>query len=95
MPASVPVVLCAKGIERDTGRLLSSVAEEILPDKPDRRTFRARASPPMLRAGLPTAVVVAAHDGDLARGLGRAALGAAIPLLLDPTIWSASKSAAR
>ncbi|MFC6490960.1 2-dehydropantoate 2-reductase N-terminal domain-containing protein, partial [Nitratireductor sp. GCM10026969] len=30
----VPVVLCAKGIERDTGRLMSEVAREVLPQNP-------------------------------------------------------------
>ncbi|MGD9913447.1 MAG: 2-dehydropantoate 2-reductase N-terminal domain-containing protein, partial [Rhizobiaceae bacterium] len=32
VPRGVPVVLCAKGIERTTGKRLSAVAEELLPD---------------------------------------------------------------
>jgi glycerol-3-phosphate dehydrogenase (NAD(P)+) len=64
----VPVVLCAKGIERDTGRLLSSVAEESLPGNP----VAALSGPSFatdVAAGLPTAVVVAARHGDLAADL--------------------------
>ncbi|GLS30224.1 glycerol-3-phosphate dehydrogenase (NAD(P)+) [Mesorhizobium albiziae] len=64
----VPVVLCAKGIERDTGRLLSSVAEELLPHNP----VAALSGPSFatdVAAGLPTAVVVAARNGDLAADL--------------------------
>lgn len=64
IPQGVPVVLCAKGIERDTGRLLSSVAEEILPENP----IAALSGPSFatdVARGLPTAVVVAARDGNL------------------------------
>ncbi len=68
VPADIPVVLCAKGIERDTGRLLSSVAEEILPENP----IAALSGPSFatdVARGLPTAVVVAARNGDLAAEL--------------------------
>jgi len=34
MPKGVPIVLCAKGIERDTGALLSAIVEEIVPENP-------------------------------------------------------------
>ncbi len=65
IPPGIPVVLCAKGIERDTGRLLSSVAEEMLPQNP----IAALSGPSFasdVARGLPTAVVVAARDADLA-----------------------------
>ncbi|MGE0281684.1 MAG: NAD(P)H-dependent glycerol-3-phosphate dehydrogenase [Rhizobiaceae bacterium] len=65
IPAEAPVVLCAKGIERSTGELLSSIAREILPDNPI-----AALSGPSFAAdvakSLPTAVVVAADTEDLA-----------------------------
>lgn len=68
MPAGIPLVLCAKGIERETGALLSSIVAEILPDNPV-----AILSGPSFAAdvarGLPTAVVVAARDNDLAMQL--------------------------
>ncbi|MCA0276034.1 MAG: NAD(P)-dependent glycerol-3-phosphate dehydrogenase [Proteobacteria bacterium] len=57
----VPLVLCAKGIERDTGRLLSDIAAEILPQNP----VAALSGPSFatdVSRGLPTAVVVAAED---------------------------------
>ncbi|RWC95918.1 MAG: glycerol-3-phosphate dehydrogenase, partial [Mesorhizobium sp.] len=34
VPSGVPLVLCAKGIERDTGALLSAIVEEALPNNP-------------------------------------------------------------
>lgn len=68
MPAGIPFVLCAKGIERETGALLSSIVAELLPDNPV-----AILSGPSFAAdvarGLPTAVVVAARDNDLAMQL--------------------------
>lgn len=57
----VPLVLCAKGIERDTGTLLSDIAGEILPGNP----VAALSGPSFatdVSRGLPTAVVVAARD---------------------------------
>ncbi|MEZ5839161.1 MAG: NAD(P)H-dependent glycerol-3-phosphate dehydrogenase [Hyphomicrobiales bacterium] len=63
-----PVVLCAKGIERETGKLLSEIIAETLPmavpavlSGPSFATDVAR--------NLPTAVTVAAGDLTLARAL--------------------------
>ncbi len=64
----VPLVLCAKGIERETGRLMSDVAAETLPGFPV-----AALSGPSFAAdvarGLPTAVTIAANDAALAGDL--------------------------
>ncbi len=61
VPVHVPLVLCAKGIEGSSGKLLSQIAGEILPQNPV-----AALSGPSFAAdvarGLPTAVVVAAQD---------------------------------
>lgn len=68
LAAAIPVVLCAKGIERDTGALLSSIAGEILPDSP----IAALSGPSFatdVAKGLPTAVVVAAREETLAAEL--------------------------
>ncbi|EKF18930.1 NAD(P)H-dependent glycerol-3-phosphate dehydrogenase [Nitratireductor pacificus] len=68
LPQGVPVVLCAKGIERETGRLLSEIAAEILPKNP----VAALSGPSFatdLARGLPTAVTVAANDAALAARL--------------------------
>lgn len=66
-----PVVLCSKGIERDSGLLLSDVLAEILP-----QANVAALSGPSFAAdvagGLPTAVTVAAGDADLADALAKA-----------------------
>ncbi|MHA6642507.1 NAD(P)H-dependent glycerol-3-phosphate dehydrogenase [Mesorhizobium sp. A623] len=68
MPKNIPLVLCAKGIERDTGALLSAIVGEFLPKNPI-----AALSGPSFAAdvakGLPTAVVVAARDDALAGDL--------------------------
>ncbi|UVK57019.1 NAD(P)H-dependent glycerol-3-phosphate dehydrogenase [Mesorhizobium sp. AR02] len=68
MPPGIPLVLCAKGIERDTGALLSAIVEEILPRNP----IAALSGPSFatdVARGLPTAVVVAAGDETLAADL--------------------------
>lgn len=64
----IPLVLCAKGIERDTGMLMSQLAAELLPQTP----IAALSGPSFasdVAAGLPTAVTVAASDEMLAADL--------------------------
>ncbi|MBU0583374.1 MAG: NAD(P)H-dependent glycerol-3-phosphate dehydrogenase [Alphaproteobacteria bacterium] len=66
----VPVVLCAKGIEHDSGLLLSEIAETLLPGNP----VGALSGPSFaadVAKGLPTAVVIAARDAALAAGLAQ------------------------
>ena len=62
IPQSAPVVLCAKGIERDTGRLMSEVVADVLPH----HRIAALSGPSFatdVARGLPTAVTVACEDG--------------------------------
>lgn len=68
MPKSAPLVLCAKGIERDTGSLLSAIVEEILPETPVAALSGPSFATDVAR-GLPTAVVVAAREEGLATEL--------------------------
>ncbi|MFB9982119.1 NAD(P)H-dependent glycerol-3-phosphate dehydrogenase [Mesorhizobium kowhaii] len=68
MPPGIPLVLCAKGIERDTGALLSAIVEEILPQNPVAALSGPSFATDVAR-GLPTAVVVAARDEALAADL--------------------------
>ena len=68
IPTGVPVVLCAKGIERDTGRLMSEITTEVLPANP----VAALSGPSFaidVARGLPTAVTVAAASEPLAQEL--------------------------
>lgn len=69
----VPVVLCAKGVELTTGRLMSELVAEELPGAPlavlSGPTFAAEVG-----KGLPTAITLAAADPALANRLA-AALG--------------------
>ncbi len=66
LPASLPVLLCAKGIEAESLKTMSEVARETLGDTP-----LAVLSGPSFAAevarGLPAAVTIAAHDPALAR----------------------------
>ncbi|UDL87588.1 NAD(P)-dependent glycerol-3-phosphate dehydrogenase [Mesorhizobium sp. PAMC28654] len=68
VPKGVPIVLCAKGIERDTGALLSAIVEEILPENPVAALSGPSFATDVAR-GLPTAVVVAARDNGMAANL--------------------------
>jgi glycerol-3-phosphate dehydrogenase (NAD(P)+) len=70
MPAGAPVVLCAKGIEHDTGLLLSQIAGELLPGNP----VAALSGPSFaadLANGLPTAVVIGAREEPMAAALAQ------------------------
>ncbi|MGF1591769.1 MAG: NAD(P)H-dependent glycerol-3-phosphate dehydrogenase [Kiloniellaceae bacterium] len=62
--AAVPVVLCAKGIEAVSGLLMTEVAGEVLPGRPQAvlsgPTFAAEVA-----RGLPTAVTLACADAAL------------------------------
>lgn len=70
----VPVVICAKGIERQTSRLLTEVLEAALPGHPV-----AMLSGPGFAAdiakGLPTAMAIAAQELSLAEQLAKAISG--------------------
>lgn len=71
VPGRMPIILCAKGIEKSTGKLMSAVVKDCLPDNPV-----AALSGPSFAAdvarGLPTAVTVAADDGNFAGELAAA-----------------------
>ena len=82
----VPVVLCAKGVELSTGRLMSELVEEELPGSPlavlSGPTFAIEVA-----RGLPTAITLASTDGALAQSLA-AALGGPMfrPYVTDDVI---------
>lgn len=70
--AGLPVVICAKGVERGSGKLMTEVAAETLP----RATIAILSGPTFaaeVARGLPTAVTLAAPDAigaQLAQALG-------------------------
>lgn len=74
LKAGVPVVICAKGIEKQSSRLLTEVLEKALPNHPI-----AVLSGPGFAAdiakGLPTAMSVAAQDLAAAEHLAKAISG--------------------
>jgi len=66
-----PMIICSKGIELDTGKLMNEVAEETIPGANlavlSGPTFAAEVA-----RGLPTAVTLACADADTAAGLATA-----------------------
>ena len=70
-PRGAPIIICAKGIERQTGLFPSQIIAELLPDNPP-----AILSGPSFAAdvakGLPTAVTLAAEDSARAADLALA-----------------------
>ncbi len=74
LAAGVPVVLCAKGIEQGSGKLMSEVAAEELPGTP----LAVLSGPSFaveVARGLPTAVTLACADEGLAQTLIEAVAG--------------------
>ncbi|TFF18079.1 NAD(P)-dependent glycerol-3-phosphate dehydrogenase [Jiella endophytica] len=70
LAAEATLVLCAKGIARETGRFMSEIVAKALPDHP----LAALSGPSFasdVARGLPTAVTVAAGDAAEADGLAR------------------------
>ena len=67
-PKSAPIVLCAKGIEGTTGKLMSAVVNDCWPGNPAAALSGPSFAIDVAR-GLPTAVTVAAEDMSLAADL--------------------------
>ena len=71
LPAETPLVICSKGIEIETGLMLSDVIKEILPKQPvavmTGPTFASE-----IARGLPSAVTIAAESEHLAKDLQEA-----------------------
>jgi glycerol-3-phosphate dehydrogenase (NAD(P)+) len=64
----VPVALCAKGVELDSGKLMTEVAAEVLPGRPVAVISGPTLAPEVAR-DLPTAVTVAAADETVGRAV--------------------------
>lgn len=69
LPETAPVVLCSKGIERDTGSFMSAVAQEALPPGRAVAVLSGPSFASDVARGLPTAVTLAAADAEIAAGL--------------------------
>jgi len=71
-PAGVPAVICAKGIERDTGALMSEVAAAELPAGTPLAVLSGPTFAAEVARGQPTAVTIACADHGLGERLGTA-----------------------
>ncbi|MDR7115067.1 NAD(P)H-dependent glycerol-3-phosphate dehydrogenase [Caulobacter sp. BE254] len=71
LKAGVPVVLCSKGVEQGTLKLMSEVAAEVLPGAPIAVLSGPSFAGEVAR-GLPTAVTLACEDEGLGRRIGEA-----------------------
>lgn len=74
LPAACPLVVCAKGIERDTGAFMSEVAEDVRPGAP----LAVLSGPSFasdIARGLPTAVTLACRNEGMAERLATALSG--------------------
>ena len=67
---AVPIVVAAKGIEQTTGKFMSDVISEILPQNPAALLSGPSFATDVAR-GLPTAVTLAAKDDGLARKIAQ------------------------
>ncbi len=85
LPEGVPVVVCAKGIERTSGLFLSEVVAAVLPKNPP-AVLSGPSFAMEVAAGLPTAVTLAAHDAGLAATLAGALAGPAFRLYTSSDI---------
>jgi glycerol-3-phosphate dehydrogenase (NAD(P)+) len=71
LKAGVPVVLCSKGVEQGTLKLMSDVAAEVLPSQPIAVLSGPSFAGEVAR-GLPTAVTLACEDEALGQKIGQA-----------------------
>lgn len=68
IPSGIPLVLCAKGIERESGKLPSQIVATLFADNPVAALSGPSFATDVAR-GLPTAVTVAAHDASVSHRL--------------------------
>jgi glycerol-3-phosphate dehydrogenase (NAD(P)+) len=71
LKSDVPVVVCSKGIERDTGKLLGDVIDEVSP-LGQRAVLTGPSFAADVARGLPTALTLACHNETLGRALAAA-----------------------
>ncbi|RDI62087.1 NAD(P)H-dependent glycerol-3-phosphate dehydrogenase [Microvirga subterranea] len=74
LPPEAPLVLCAKGIERETGDFLCNVVEQVRPGAPVAVLSGPSFAHDVAR-GLPTAVTIACTDAALSEGIATALSG--------------------
>jgi glycerol-3-phosphate dehydrogenase (NAD(P)+) len=89
LPPDVPVIVCAKGIETDTGTLMPAAVQAAMPG----RTVAMLSGPTFaeeVARGLPTAITLACADADRGRALAAALATAAFrPYWSDDVVGAA------
>jgi glycerol-3-phosphate dehydrogenase (NAD(P)+) len=95
LKAGVPVVLCSKGVEQGTLKLMSDVAAEVLPGTPIAVLSGPSFAGEVAR-GLPTAVTLACEDEALGARIGQAiAIPAFRPYWADDVIGAEAGGAVK
>jgi glycerol-3-phosphate dehydrogenase (NAD(P)+) len=95
LQAGVPVVLCSKGVEQGTLKLMSDVAAEVLPGQPIAVLSGPSFAGEVAR-GLPTAVTLACEDEVLGQKIGQAiAIPAFRPYWADDVIGAEAGGAVK
>ena len=93
LKADVPVVLCSKGVEQGTLKLMSDVAAEVLPGAPIAVLSGPSFAGEVAR-GLPTAVTLACEDEALGKRIGEAVAIPAFRPYLAPDVIGAEAGGA-
>jgi glycerol-3-phosphate dehydrogenase (NAD(P)+) len=93
LKAGVPVVLCSKGVEQGSLKLMSEVAAEVLPDTPIAVLSGPSFAGEVAR-GLPTAVTLACEDEALGKAIGEAIAIPAFRPYLAPDVIGAEAGGA-
>ena len=93
--AGLPIVLCAKGVEQGSLKLMAQVLAEVLPDAAPAVLSGPSFAGEVAR-GLPTAITLAAPDLALARAIARAIATAAFrPYVTDDIIGAEAGGAVK
>ena len=71
LPAGIPVIVCAKGIEQHSGKFVTQVVQDVLPDNPVGILSGPSFATDVVK-GLPTAVTLAADDAQIAEDIAAA-----------------------
>lgn len=86
LPADVPVVICAKGIESDSGKLMTQVVADEMPGRPQ-AILSGPSFADEVAEGQPTAVTIASEDVGATHETAMASLAARVALSFSSPVF--------